>query len=80
MNIEFSERANRFGSNIFNTLNTYKNQRLNSGKAVYNFTVGTPDFKPEAFIMEAASEAALDPENYKYSLGDSPELIKAVTD
>lgn len=80
MNIEFSERANRFGSNIFNTLNTYKNQRLNSGKAVYNFTVGTPDFKPEAFIMEAVSEAALDPENYKYSLGDSPELIKAVTD
>lgn len=80
MNFEFSERANRFGSNIFNTLNTYKNQRLNSGKAVYNFTVGTPDFKPEAFIMEAVSRAALDPENYKYSLGDSPELIKAVTD
>ncbi len=78
MNIEFSERANRFGSNIFNTLNDLKNQRLNSGKAVYNFTVGTPDFKPDAFIMEAVSRAALDSENYKYSLGDSPELTEAV--
>ncbi|MGF7143345.1 LL-diaminopimelate aminotransferase [Anaerotaenia torta] len=78
MNIEFSERANRFGSNIFNTLNDLKNQRLNSGKAVYNFTVGTPDFKPDSFIMEAVSKAALDPDNYKYSLGDSPVLTEAV--
>lgn len=80
MNIEFSERACRFGSNIFNTLNDYKNERLKSGKAVYNFTVGTPDFQPDAFIMEAVSKAALDPKNYKYSLGDTPELIQAVID
>ncbi|MFU0827222.1 MAG: LL-diaminopimelate aminotransferase DapL [Lachnoclostridium sp.] len=78
MKIEFSERANRFGSNIFNTLNEYKNQRLLEGKPVYNFSVGTPDFKPESFIMEAVSKAALEPDNYKYSLGDTPELIKAV--
>jgi LL-diaminopimelate aminotransferase len=78
MNIEFSERACRFGSNIFNTLNDYKNERLKSGKAVYNFTVGTPDFEPDAYIMEAVSKAALDPENYKYSLGDSVELTNAV--
>ena len=78
MNIEFSERANRFGSNIFNTLNEYRMERIKSGKAVYNFTVGTPDFKPASFLMEAVSQAALDPENYKYSLGDTPELLEAV--
>ena len=44
MTIQFSERANRFGSNIFNVLNDYKNKRLEKGKPVYNFTVGTPDF------------------------------------
>lgn len=78
MNIEFSDRVNRFGSNIFNTLNDYKTQRLSLGKPVYNFTVGTPDFQPDSHIMEAVSKAALDPENYKYSLGDSPELIDSV--
>ena len=78
MKIEFSERANRFGENIFNTLNDRRKERLSSGKAVYNFTVGTPDFKPDAFIMEAVSRAALEPDNYKYSLGDTEELLEAV--
>lgn len=78
MKIEFSERANRFGSNIFNTLNDLKNERIKEGKAVYNFTVGTPDYKPDSHVMEAVSKAALDPENYKYSLGDSTELLDAV--
>ena len=78
MNIEFSERANRFGSNIFNILNELKDKRLKEGKAVYNFTVGTPDFAPASHIMKAVSEAALNPENYKYSLGDTQELKEAV--
>ncbi len=78
MNIEFSERAGRFGSNIFNTLNERKNERQKAGQAVYNFTVGTPDFTPDSHLMEAVSKAALDPDNYKYSLGDTPELIEAV--
>lgn len=78
MNIEFSERAERFGSNIFNTLDEFRRERQKSGKAVYNLSVGTPDFQPDPYIMEAVSKAALDPDNYKYSLGDSPELIGAV--
>lgn len=78
MNIEFSERANRFGENIFNILNDRKNERLKAGKAVYNFSVGTPDFKPDDYIMEALSKAALEPDNYKYSLGDTKELLEAV--
>ena len=78
MNIEFSKRANRFGSNIFNILNQKKNDRLAQGKPVYNFTVGTPDFKPDESVMKVVSEAALDPENYKYSLGDTDELLDAV--
>ncbi len=78
MKIEFSNRVDRFGSNIFNTLNEYKKEREELGLPVYNFTVGTPDFKPDSFVMEAVSKAALDPENYKYSLGDSPELIESV--
>jgi LL-diaminopimelate aminotransferase len=78
MNIEFSERANRFGENIFNILNDRKKERLKTGKAVYNFSVGTPDFKPDDYIMEVLSKAALEPDNYKYSLGDTGELLEAV--
>lgn len=78
MNIEFSKRADRFGSNIFNILNEKKNDRLAQGKPVYNFTVGTPDFKPDESVMKVVSDAALDPENYKYSLGDTDELLDAV--
>ncbi len=78
MKIEFSERSNRFGSNIFNTLDQYKNERLTLGKPVYNLSVGTPDFSPDIHIMEEVSRAALDPHNYKYSLGDTPELKQAV--
>ena len=78
MNIEFSKRAERFGSNIFNILNEKKNDRLAQGKPVYNFTVGTPDFKPDESVMKVVSDAALDPENYKYSLGDTDELLDAV--
>ena len=78
MEIEFSERANRFGSNIFHKLDQLKKERLEAGLTVYNFTVGTPDFKPSSHIMETMSREALHPENYKYSLGDSSELIDAV--
>ena len=78
MNIEFSKRADCFGSNIFNILNEKKNDRLAQGKPVYNFTVGTPDFKPDESVMKVISEAALDPKNYKYSLGDTDELLDAV--
>ena len=44
----------------------------------YNLSVGTPDFKPAPHIMEAVSEAAKDPKNYKYALTELPELIEAM--
>ena len=51
---------------------------VKAGKKVYNLSVGTPDFKPAPHIMEAVSEAAKDPENYKYALTDRPFLLEAV--
>ena len=58
MNIEFSKRADRFGkATFFNILNQKKNDRLAQGKPVYNFTVGTPDFKPDESVMKVVSEA-----------------------
>ena len=49
-----------------------------AGRTIYNLSVGTPDFAPAPHIMEALVSAAQDPENWKYSLRDLPEMLDAV--
>ena len=78
MEIQFSKRSEAIEEGIFTILNNKKTELLNKGREVYNFSVGTPDFKPQFHIMEALSQAAKDPENYKYALADQPELLEAV--
>ena len=78
MDWRFSRRALRFQPNIFNVLKDLKQDRLARDEWVCDLSVGTPDFPVAEHIRAAASRAALDPENYKYSLGDLPELTQAV--
>lgn len=80
MNFEFAKRADVFKEGIFSVLNEKKNQLQAKGRKIYNLSVGTPDFKPPMHIMEAVSKAALDPDNYKYSLTEMSELVKAMCD
>lgn len=80
MEFQFSRRSNAIEEGIFTTLNNKKEELLAKGRKVYNFSVGTPDFKPQPHIMEAMVEAAKDPENYKYALADRPELLQAMQD
>lgn len=74
----FSNHMNQFEEGIFQVLNEKKDELIKEGKTVYNFSVGTPDFEPASHIMEAVTEAAGKPENYKYALSELPELIEAV--
>ena len=67
-------------SNIFNRLDERKCALLASGMDVINPSIGTPDFQPDAHVMEAVSRAALDPEQYKYSLNETRALLDAVQD
>lgn len=78
MDITFPSRLDAFEEGIFAALNKKKNELIARGKTVYNMSVGTPDFKPGKHVMDAVSKAAQDPENYKYSLADLPELTDAV--
>lgn len=78
MKITPSARMADFEEGIFQTLNEKKQQVEAQGKKVYNFSVGTPDFKPAQHIMDAVCEAASKPENYKYSLQDIPRLTESV--
>ncbi len=78
MKFTFSDKANRMEEGIFALLNTKKNEMLRDGRTIYNLSVGTPDFETPEHIMEAVSEAAKKPDNYKYALTELPQLIEAV--
>ena len=65
-------------SNIFNQLDDKKQQLLAQGVDVINLSIGTPDFAPDAHVMQAVSQAACEPDNYKYSMNATPELTEAV--
>lgn len=78
--LKFASRMQDFEEGIFQVLNQKKNELIAEGRTVYNFSVGTPDFKPQPCIMEAVQKAAQNPDNYKYALADLPALTQAVID
>lgn len=78
MNLQVAERMKDYQEGIFQVLNEKKEAVEKTGRKVYNLSVGTPDFKPAGHIIQAVTEAAKDPANYKYSLKDLPELTEAV--
>ena len=75
---KLSKRLEHFKTGIFASLTLKRNELLAQNKKVYNLYVGTPDFEPNENIRNAVIEAAKNPENYKYSLIDSVEMLEAV--
>ena len=75
-----SQRLDRFGAEVFASLNNKLLTLKAQGKTIYNMSVGTPDFKPYDHVVEALTQAAQDPEMWKYALRDLPELKQAVCD
>lgn len=78
--MQFSKRLDRFGSEVFASLNARRRELEASGRTVIDLSVGTPDFEPPAHVKNALVEAAKDSENWKYALADLPELTQAVID
>ena len=76
--MEFLKAGEPVESNIFNQLDEKKRALIDKGVDVINLSIGTPDFQPDQHVMEAVSRAALDPDMYKYSLTETPELLDAV--
>lgn len=77
---QVSQRLDRFGAEVFASLNNKLLALKAQGKTIYNMSVGTPDFKPYGHVVEALTQAAQDPEMWKYALRDLPELKQAVCD
>lgn len=80
MEFKKADRLDHFKTGVFAALDEKKNELIKAGRTVYNLSVGTPDFEPSAHVMKAVSDAVNIPENYKYSLIDSEEMLNAVVD
>lgn len=78
--MQASQRLDRFGAEVFASLNNKLLALKAQGKTIYNMSVGTPDFKPYDHVVEALTQSAQDPEMWKYALRDLPELKQAVCD
>lgn len=78
--MQASQRLDRFGAEVFASLNNKLLALKAQGKTIYNMSVGTPDFKPYDHVVEALTQAAQDPEMWKYALRDLPELKQVVCD
>lgn len=78
--MQASQRLDRFGAEVFASLNNKLLALKAQGKTIYNMSVGTPDFKPYDHVVEALTHAVQDSEMWKYALRDLPELKQAVCD
>ncbi|MBQ9325630.1 MAG: aminotransferase class I/II-fold pyridoxal phosphate-dependent enzyme [Clostridia bacterium] len=76
--MHFSSTLNRFGDEVFAALNERRIALEKEGRTFYNLSIGTPDFVPSKRVRTALAEAAQDPENWKYALRDTDEMLQAV--
>ena len=78
MEFQFADRMEQFRTGIFSVLGEKQKEVEARGRKVYNLSIGTPDFAPEPHVIRALTEAAGDPEKWKYAIVDRPELLEAV--
>lgn len=78
--MRFSKRMDDLKKSVFSTLNEERKKMEAAGKAVYDFTIGSPDIAPSKAIINALIESASEPKSYMYAIHDLPEFKQAVCD
>ena len=76
--MQFSNRLDRFGDEVFSSLNQRRIELERQGRTFYNLSIGTPDFETDPSIRKALADAAMDPANWRYALRDSDALLDEV--
>ena len=76
--MKFYKRIDLLAEGVFSRLDEEKQKMLASGKAVYDFTIGSPNIAPSKEVMDALITAAQQPESYMYSLHDTKELKETI--
>lgn len=77
--MEFSNKFGYIKENILVELDTKSKDMIARGEEVINLSIGTPDIPPADYVVKAVSEAFKNPENYKYGITESKELLDAVS-
>ena len=76
--MNFSKKFGHIEANILIDLDIAKKKLEKQGREIINLSIGTPDFKPDDFVINAVSDAFKNPDNYKYGMTESRELLDAV--
>lgn len=76
--MKFSKRMDLLAEGVFSRLDEEKQNMQADGKAVYDFTIGSPNIAPSKEVMDALITAAQQPESYMYSLHDTKELKETI--
>jgi LL-diaminopimelate aminotransferase len=74
----FSKRMANLSSAIFAELGDRKAEMTSQGLEMIDFSIGTPDIPPSSYVMDTLTKACSNPNNYKYAVNDTQELISAV--
>ncbi len=80
LKINHAKRLDHYTTGVFAAVNEEKEKIERAGGKVYNLSIGTPDLAPPEHVRQALIHSAADPESWKYSLVDTPELLSAVVD
>jgi LL-diaminopimelate aminotransferase len=73
-----SKLVSAASSNVLQVLDARRIELEKEGREIINLSAGTPDLPPAENVMRVIAEAATDPDNYKYTLMDTPALQDAV--
>lgn len=77
--MQFSKRMDIFKTSIFTELAQIKEERIKSGKEVFDFSIGAPNIPPQQHIIDALAESVKDTGNYIYAINDRDFLLDAVS-
>lgn len=76
--MNFSKKFGDIKENILIELDIKSQEMTARGEEVINLSIGTPNIAPASYVIDAVSNGFKDPENYKYGIRESDELLDAV--
>jgi LL-diaminopimelate aminotransferase len=78
MNFIGSKKLQKMTASIFQEVADRKMEAIRKGKDVIDLSVGSPDFSPPSFVVDALVESARDTSKYGYTLKGIAEFNEAV--
>jgi LL-diaminopimelate aminotransferase len=78
MNLVASKKIQKLTTSIFTEVSNRKQEAIKNGMNVIDLSVGSPDFQPPSFVVDALVKYANDTSRYGYMLKGMPGFNEAV--